>query len=131
MGLRVTHTLDDLEADMRTIAREAPRKLTGAVRDTATVGNRAAKTHARATSGTHARDYPGTFTAEANRAGFTGIASYEYGPEHRGQGMLAGILEEGSQNNPAHHNLAKSVDLAGPLLAYQVRRTAGDQWWPR
>lgn len=134
MRVTVESTLGDLESDLRKIAAEAPRKFRKVVSDNVRAGNKLAKDIARQTSGTHARLYPGTFTSEmhGSLSSLGGGALYqgEYGPEHRGQGELAGILENGSRNNPGHGNLRKSADLIGPTFADQATEALHSLFWP-
>lgn len=133
MYVAVTSTLENLEGDFRTMGREAPRKFRGVVLDNIRAGNDLAKGLARLTSGTHARKYPGTFSAQM-RDTYTGFGatlySGEYGPVARGQGHLAGILEHGTRNNPPHNNLTKSLDLIGPTFGDQAAEALHSMFWP-
>lgn len=132
MKVRVTHTIGDLARDAREVVHQSRRDMRTAVRSAARDGNNLAKTYARESSGEHARLYPGTFTVGAvtQFAGAdAGAIAVEYGPTLRGQGGLAPILENGSRNNPAHNNLAKSADLAGDFLANEVRRLPSKWFW--
>ena len=54
----------------------------------------------------------------------------EYGPEPRGQGKLAPILENGSRNNPPHNNLDQSLDLIRPKFQRDVDRMLDGLFWP-
>lgn len=130
-GVRVTHHIDRLAADMADIPARASMDMRETVREGIKVGNSLAKDFARETSGRHARKYPGTFSAEMGKTfrGFGAqVFSGEYGPAARGQGLLAPILENGSRNNPPHFNLARSADMVGPALAGEVRRLP-DRWF--
>ena len=136
-GIRVTHGLDDLEADMRYIARTAPKDCRDTVRDGIRAGNELAKDSAKRNNGPPHKSaswkYPGTFSAEMHvGAGLFGNTySGEYGPRHEGQGMLAPILENGSRKgNAAQLNLAKSADVIGPAFAQEVRRLVDRWFWP-
>jgi len=123
--------IDDLASDMAKIPPRAMRDMISTVREGIKVGNTVAKDYARVSSRKHARKYPGTFTSKMNGivsfGGVNGISG-EYGPEHRGQGELAPILENGSRNNPAHLNLVRSADLIGPSFAQEVSRLP-DRWF--
>lgn len=127
--VRVIHGIDDLAADTRRIATTARKDMVGVVREGIRVGNSVAKDNARRSSGKHARLYPGTFTAEMKLYGGLGLIAGEYGPEDRGQGLLAMYLERGSRNNPPHNDLAKSADVIGPAFAGEVRRLPDKWFW--
>jgi hypothetical protein len=134
-GIRVTTTTNDLEADLRYIARTARGDMRDVVRDGIKAGNELAKYFAKAKNGpnSHSRKYPGKFSAEM-RPGlglFGNVIGGEYGPRHEGQGMLAGILENGSRSgNAAQLNLAKSADIIGPSFAQEVRGMLDRMFWP-
>lgn len=114
MRIREHDNLDRLQSVLLDIGRKAPNAMRDTVRTTLRDGNTIAKEFARETSGTHARKYPGTFSAAMlpNQTGFGAtIVRGEYGPVPRGQGLLAPLLERGSRNNKAHLNLDRSADL--------------------
>ena len=132
MKVVVHDGIGDLAKDIAAIPRKVAKDCQATVREGAKVGNRVAKDFARETSRKHAKLYPGTFTTQVATPfhGF-GASSYsaEYGPEHRGQGELAGILENGSRNNKPHLNLARSADLIGPAFAQEVRALPDKWFW--
>lgn len=130
-GVRVVSSLGDLERDLRAIAPKARKEFRGVVREAVKAGNATAKDFARATSRRHAKQYPGTFTSQINRdAGLFGNTyTGEYGPEPRGQGLLANILENGSRNNPAHNNLRRSADLIAYQLPSHVHAVIDELFW--
>lgn len=134
-GIRVEHRgVTDLAADLRHIASTAHDDMREVVKEGIRVGNDSAKGFARESSGIHARKYPGTFSAQMNR-GYRGkdvsVIEGEYGPRAAGQGELASVLENGSRNNPAHNNLAKSADLIGPAFQGEVSRLPAKWFWPQ
>lgn len=134
-GVRVTTTTDDLEADLRYIARTARGDMRDTVRDGIRAGNELAKDSASRHNppGSHSRNYPSTFSSEMYRGLglFGNTISGEYGPEHRGQGELASILEGGSRNgNAAQMNLASSADVIGPSFGQEVGRLVDKWFWP-
>lgn len=134
-GVRVTTTTDDLEADLRYIARTARGDMRDTVRDGIRAGNELAKDSAKAHNGpnSHSRKYPGMFSAEMHQGFglFGNTISGEYGPRHEGQGELAGILENGSRRgNAAQQNLARSTDIIGPAFAQEVRKLPDKWFWP-
>lgn len=134
MGMRFVHNVDDLASDLTKIAADFKAGAPKRVGDSAREGNAEAKRIARARYGKgHARKYPGTFTSERMSPflGFgVGVYAAEYGPVARGQGNLAPILERGSINNPAHHNLDQSADLCGPKFARDMLDFADGLFWP-
>lgn len=133
MGVKVFHTLGDLEDDLRTMSREAPVVLKAVVRKNAREGNALAKGYAKVSSGKHAKKYPGTFTVGPveSFSGFGGSnITCEYGPAPRGQGLLGPILENGSRNNPAHLNLARSADVIAWTFGPNVLHAAHSLFWP-
>lgn len=129
MRVRVIGGVGDLAKDCRTIVKKVPGDLRKTVRKGAQVGNTVARDYARASSGKHARLYPRSFSSEMKVHGLGGLYAAEYGPVPGGQGSLAPILENGSINNPAHNNLARSADLMGPALAGEVRQLPAGWFW--
>lgn len=132
--VRVTNTLRDLARDTRRVATKSDAKLETVVRKNAQAGNRIAKANAKASAGKHGHPYPRTFTAER-----VGPGAWEYGPDadkvHAGKtgsfnpGGMATGFEEGSRNQPAHHDLDKSRIVQGPIFADDVGRAAEDLFW--
>lgn len=134
MGVKVFHTIGDLESDLRTMSREAPVVLKAVVRKNALEGNTLAKGYAKVSSRKHARKYPGTFSVGPVESyygsGGGGNITCEYGPAPRGQGLLAPILENGSRNNPAHLNLSRSADVVAWTFGPNVLHAAHGLFWP-
>lgn len=130
--VKVTSHLDELAADMAKIKTEARVVMRATVREGLKVGNDLAKGFAKRTSGTHAKKYPGTFSYEMTKSLFgtsSQVISGEYGPETRGQGLLAPILERGSRNNPPHFNLDRSADIIGGSFAREVGERIDGLFW--
>lgn len=130
-SIRVMHGIGDLADDLDAIRLRARGDMRAVVRDGVKVGNTVAKDLARESSGKHAKKYPRSFTTSMN-AGlglFGNTISGEYGPVPGDQGSLAGILENGSVNNPPHRNLARSADLIGPSFAQEVSRLPSKWFW--
>ena len=123
--------IDLLERDLKGIVRQVPKDCRRVVREGVRAGNMLAKDYAKVTSREHAKLYPGTFTTQTSSFSGFGASVYsgEYGPESRGQGNLASILENGSRNNPAHLNLARSADIIGPSFAQEVRALPDGWFW--
>lgn len=133
--IRVSTTTDDLEDDLRYIARTARGDMRETVRDGIRAGNELAKDSAKRHNGpkSHSKQYPGKFSAEmhAGLGLFGNTISGEYGPRHEGQGELAGILENGSRRgNAPQQNLAKSADMIGLIFPQEVRRLPDKWFWP-
>lgn len=124
-SLRVTHTIGDLESDLRTITVQTPHRLGEVVRDHAYTGNSLARDNARHTAGKHGKLYPKAFSVEARTP-----LSWEYGPDAASpQGGMS--FEFGSRNQPPHLDLAKSADVVGPKLAKAVGDVVDGLFWPR
>lgn len=119
MRVRVHHTVDRLATKYEAVPARAAEDLARCVRTNAKDGRDIARAFARDTSGAHARYYPGLINVEMHTP-----MEWEYGPDPRGQGLLAPILENGSINNPPHLNLARSADAIGPEFARDVRKLA-------
>lgn len=132
MRIRVRRTTDDLEADLRHIARTARRDMRGVVREGIVTGANVARDYARESAGRHGKLYPRAITPEMGGTfeGFgTAIIHGEYGPDIAyEQGGMS--FEGGSRNQPPHNDLAKSADLIGPSFAGEVRRLPDKWFWP-
>lgn len=130
-GIRVTTTTDDLEADLRHIARTARGDMRDVVRDGIKAGNTLAKDFAKRSAGAHGKHYHRAFTTEM-RGGlglFGNTISGEYGPDiARPQGGMS--FEQGSRNQPPHLDLARSADIIGPSFAQEVRALPDRWFWP-
>lgn len=131
--VRVSHTIDDLGDDLVRIARDCRRDMRDTVQDGIKAGREVAQGYARTNNpaGSHARKYPFHFASEmhSGRGLFDNAISGEYGPNPRGQGLLALILENGTRNgNRPQLNMARSVDIIGPAFAAEVRDLP-DRWF--
>lgn len=131
MLVTVMHGIDDLRSDLASIPVKAVKDMRALVRDATMTGNAVAKDNARGTSGRHAKHYPRTFTWDVSSFyGFgAGAIVGEYGPEARGQGLLADILENGTRTSPPHGDLAKSADLIAPTFRGEARRLPDNWFW--
>lgn len=108
--VRVQHSIGELAGDLRGIATQTPRRMTGVVREAAKRGNRNARAFA---SEQHTMfsdvdiEYAPSFTVER-----VAPLTYVYGPEDVGEGRKASGYEWGSINQAApHSNLDRSVDI--------------------
>ncbi len=120
--ITVSHSIGDLANDLRQAAELAPTLEAKAVRKVAIEGNKIAKAFAVESSGHHGMHYPSRFTAEAITP-----TSWEYGPSGRPQGNMS--FEHGSRNQPPHHDLARSADIAGPMLADEAQDVLDQLFW--
>lgn len=102
----------DLSAIPARMYREGKRIVTENARD----GGQTARRIARFTARRHGRDYPNSITwdsASALVAFGGGQIKAAYGPDSsRPQGGMS--FEDGSRNQPPHHDLANSLDLIRP-----------------
>lgn len=132
-GLRVVeNTLGDFADDLAAIPGKSLRDMRSCVRDGIRVGNDVAKGYARVSSRRHGRLYPRAFSAEMHGAqsslGGGALVSGEYGPDASlPQGDME--FEEGSRNQPAHHDLARSTDVIFPAFLGEVRRLPDNWFW--
>lgn len=119
---RVTHTIDDLAADMLHIATEAPKDMAESVKKNANAGLRYARSIAKQSAGRHGVHYPKSITAERVSA-----LVWVYGPDSAlPQGGMS--FEGGSVNQKPHRDLAKSADIIGPRFAHDVSNLP-DRWF--
>jgi hypothetical protein len=124
MRIRVTHTVDDLESDLLTIASRGPLTMSRSLAHEARLGNELARGFAKQSAGKHGKLYPRAFSAER-----LGLLSYEYGPDAAmPQGGMS--FERGSRNQPYHGDLAKSADIIATRLGPAVLNDVGDLFWP-
>lgn len=125
MSIHVTHSLGDLEADLRTIATTAPLRMRDVVRDNLRNGNRIARANAKRSAGAHGKHYHKAFSTE-----MTGPTTGEYGPDSAmPQGGMS--FERGSRNQPPHLDLARSADIIGPAFSKGVQDMLDHLFWPR
>lgn len=125
MATRIYHTLDDLEADLRTIALTFKPRMAEKVADVARDGNKVGKANAKRTAGAHGKHYPNAFSAERHHP-----LSWEWGPDAaKPQGGMS--FERGSRNQPPHHDIAKAADLHGAAdLAKRANDVLDRLFWP-
>ncbi|MGH3349310.1 MAG: hypothetical protein ACRDPS_01495 [Nocardioides sp.] len=118
MGIRVEHSLDDLAADLRTIATTTKPRMVGIVRDNVAFGERTAQRLAKESSGPHGLNYFKRITSE-----MTGDLEGEYGP-HDGN-MIGGGWRHGENTD-----LPRSADIIGPKFAGDVHDEVDTIFWP-
>lgn len=131
MGVRVVHTIGDLESDFRKMAAQAPIELRKVVRKNAIEGNRLAKSYAKASAGKHGKHYHRAFTWEMDSYyGFGGgNITAEYGPQiDRPQGGMS--FEHGSRNQKPHLDLNRSADVIAWQFGPNVLYAAHNLFWP-
>lgn len=120
-SVRVTHTIDDLAADLRNIATTSTARFSRVVQRNTEEGNRVAQGIARSASGPHGRLYWKRLTAEM-RSALVG----EYGPTGDVVGNAVGA---GWRNGPGNRDLEKSQDVQGPQFAKDVRDELDRMFW--
>jgi HK97 gp10 family phage protein len=113
--------LATLSADVDKAADKAVKEIEKVIEKAAVNIKKDWRSNARATSGTHARLYPYTITYDKR-----GPLEVEIGPEWRKQGKLGPILENGSVNNPPHHNGKRAADKEEPKLIKYLEKITGD-----
>jgi hypothetical protein len=123
MGVRITHHIDRLAADMADIPVQARVGMVRVVASSAREGNRIAAAFATESAGSHGKHYPKAFDAEMR-----GELTWEYGPDaSKPQGGMS--FEFGSRNQKPHLDLAKSADIIGPKLADDVGDLVDKLFW--
>lgn len=120
--IRVTHTIDDLEADCREVATTTKARMARVVKRNVEQGNVLARKYARGASGPHGLNYYKRITSE-----MTGPLSGEYGPTGEVAGNAVGA---GWRHGPPNTDLEKSLDIIGPRFARDVSNVADDLFWP-
>ena len=125
MAVRIYHSLDDLERDLKTVAVSFKPRAAEQVRDVARDGNKVGRSNARRSSGAHGKHYPKAFSAER----ITPL-SWEWGPDAaKPQGGMS--FEHGSRNQPPHHDIARAADIHGAHdLAARLDRVLDRLFWP-
>lgn len=130
MRITATHTLGDLESDLRKIAARALKDESAVVRDNAHKGNALAKGFASEQHTMYGDEdvlYPPSFTVERITA-----TRYEYGPDMDiGDGSQAEGYEWGSINSPPHFDLARSFDQIVPEFHLDVDDMIRSWFWPQ
>lgn len=126
MSLRISveyEGLKRLQRDLERLSVNAAAGMTKVVRDAATAGNKAGKTSARVTAGSHGKLYHKAFTVDMVDA-----LTAEYGPDSAyDQGGMS--FETGSINQPPHNDVAKSVPHAARKLVSGVRGEIDKWFW--
>ena len=113
--------LDALAADFEKATDKAEKEIEKVIEKAAVNIKKDWRSNARATSGRHARLYPYSITYDKR-----GALEFEIGPNRVRQGKLAPILEDGSVNNPPHHNGKRAADKEEPKLIKYLEKIVGD-----
>ena len=129
--INVRGGVNDLIADFGKIRTEAPRALSGVVRDGIKAGTVLAKDNARRSAGSHGKRYPAAITSQMRtpyRYGAGAIYHGEYGPDiSRPQGGMS--FEYGSRNQKPHMDLNRSADIIGPRFPTEVADAIDRLFW--
>lgn len=126
MRLKVTHTLDDLETDLKGIAAKSRTQLRGDVRDGIKVGKDLSRGFAKAKAGPHGKNFYKRINAEMNRGLglFGNTISGEFGPDGSPKSEFVGAGFRSGTNN----DLARAADIVGPALLRSVDDTIRDMF---
>lgn len=130
MGVRVVHTIGDLERDLRTIAKRAPVELRKVVRKNAIEGNRLARSYARGASGPHGKNYYKRISWDQPRSfyGFGGGSiTAEYGPHGAVVGRAVGAGYRGANENS---DLNRSANVIAWTFGPNALHAAHKLFWP-
>lgn len=132
MRIKVEHSIGDLGRDMARVPVQLYREGRGVVTRNARSGGMAARRISKWTAGAHGKHYPGSITWDraTSFGGFGGgEIKAEYGPESsRPQGGMS--FEEGSRNQPPHHDLATSLDIIRPAFHRDTEHMLDGLFWP-
>lgn len=120
-GIRVTHSIGDLAADLTKVATSTRPRMRGVVRDGVKVGTQLARQYAKEKAGPHGSRYYKRITSSMDRGLglFGNTISGEYGPtgvprtDFVGAGFRHGI----------NTDLPRSADIVGPSFL----RSVGDE----
>lgn len=108
--------ITDLERDLKGVAPKLYREGKRIVTENARDGGQTARRISRYTAGRHGKRYPASITWDAASGLFAfggGQIKAAFGPDtSRPQGAMS--FEDGSRNQPPHHDLANSLDLIRP-----------------
>lgn len=119
-SIRVTHTIDGLERDMRRIATTAKPRMARVVKQAVKVGGLTARDIAQRRSGPHGKNYYKRITSE-----MTGPLSGEYGPT----GVVDNNAVGAGWRHGVNTDLEKSQDIIGPKLARDAANAIGSLFW--
>lgn len=120
MRVSVTHTIADLERDLKRMPARARAGAAKVVRKNAVEGNRLARKIARSKAGPHGKDYYKRITAEMKSP-----TSWEYGPEGIPKSDFVGVGFRHGVNN----DLPQSADVIGPKFAKDALDMLDGLFW--
>lgn len=121
MGVRVTHSIDDLASDLRTMTHKAPTVLKRVVRKNTIEGNRLARDIARTEAGPHGKNYYKRITWEMR-----GTYSGEYGPTGKVDGNAVGA----NWRHGTNRDLDRSAEIISWRFGPDVLNAAAGLFWP-
>lgn len=119
--VHVSHSLDDLERDLKLIPRTMRVRGRAVVRRNVDVGVVLTKRAARAAAGPHGANYFKRITGE-----MTGALEGEFGPKGPPKTDYVGV----SGTAGAMRDLDKAADKVGPKFAAEIDRMVGSLFWP-
>lgn len=121
MRVRVTHTIDQLDREMRRIPGKAMTRMVGVTARSVDQGHRLAQGIAKKNSGPHGTNYWKRITSE-----MTGPLTGEFGPHGDVVGNAVGA---GWRHGPPNTDLAKAADIIGPRFAKNVGKIPDKLFW--
>ena len=130
MRVRVEHSLGDLERDLMRAGPEFYRQGRAIVRRCASEGGQIARMYARQASGPHGKNYYKRITWDRSASVFSGFGGGEITAEYGPTGDVVGnAVGAGWRHGPPNHDLEKSQDLIGSIMAGYVRDMLDDIFW--
>jgi hypothetical protein len=121
MGVRVVHSVGDLERDLRAAAAIGKTELPQVVRKNLREGIARAKVFARASAGPHGEAYYKRISGE-----MTGPLSAEFGPSGSPKTEFVGVGFRHGHNL----DLPRTADIIGPQMAGDVGDVVDRMFWP-
>lgn len=121
MGVRVVHTIGDLEDDLRAAAAIGKKELPKVVRKNLREGVAQAKVFARRSAGPHGKAYYKRISGE-----MTGPLSAEFGPTGSPRTEFVGV----GFRHGTNLDLPRTADIIGVQMAGDVDDVVDRMFWP-
>lgn len=123
LKVKVEDRIERLVRDQDRFPARTTVRMARVVKKSAERGNRAGKRIAKRSARQHGKHYPDAWSAEV----VSPLVS-EYGPDSAlPQGGMS--FNEGSRNQPPHHDLEKSLDIERPRFHRDVRKALDGLFW--